>query len=350
MSVRRTPVVAAVLLGASAVVAGQQQRPQEEGFRFRSGVELINVTATVTDGSGRFVPGLTIDDFVVYEDGQPQQVTHFSNERVPVSLGIAIDTSGSMRGEKIRSAREALGRFLGDLLDADDEIFLYQFSDNPELVQGWTTDRRRLHRALGGMSANGGTALYDTVAEALPLAQRGERRKKALLVISDGNDTTSMTQPEDLRQMVQESEVLVYAIAIDAAGEPTFNRGGQPRLPPVPFPVPGRRPPMWPPTFPVPPGGGGGWWQGGRWQANDRANIYALRQLTNDSGGRTEVVREARDLDPATASIADELTKQYYLAYPSPQLRDGRWHTIDVRVKAGNYRVRARKGYVAAAQ
>ena len=84
-------------------------------------------------------------------------------------------------------------------------------------------------------------------------------------------------------------------------------------------------------------------------RGNDRANIAALRELTDDSGGRTEVIRSTGDLDPATASIADELSKQYYLAYPSPQLRDGRWHTIQVRVKPGNYRVRARRGYIATA-
>ena len=123
----------------------QQPPPQnpEPGFRFKSGVELINVTASVSDASGRFVPGLRKEDFVVYEDGQAQAVTHFSAERVPVSLGIALDTSGSMAGERIQAAQSALDRFLYDLLAADDEIFLYRFSDRPDLVQGWTTDRQR---------------------------------------------------------------------------------------------------------------------------------------------------------------------------------------------------------------
>ena len=99
-----------------------------DGFRFRTGVELINVTATVTDDSGRFVPGLQQDDFVVYEDDEPQEVTHFSAERVPVSLGIVVDTSGSMAGEKWEHAVSALDRFLLDLLGQDDEVFLYRFS------------------------------------------------------------------------------------------------------------------------------------------------------------------------------------------------------------------------------
>src|SRR5436190_5498231 len=112
-----------VALLAVGLQGQQPQQPEpkpgsgQDSFRFKSGVELINVTATVTDGSGRFVSGLRQEDFVVYEDDQRQEVTHFNSERVPVSLGIAVDTSSSMAGEKIDSARSALDRFLFDLLD-----------------------------------------------------------------------------------------------------------------------------------------------------------------------------------------------------------------------------------------
>ena len=117
----RPPVVMvliALALGvqAAAPVAGQ------EGFKFRSGVELINVTATVTDRSGRFLPGLTKEDFTVYEDNQPVEITHFSAERSPVSLGIVIDTSGSMAGEKWNAARDAIDRFLERLNDELDRL------------------------------------------------------------------------------------------------------------------------------------------------------------------------------------------------------------------------------------
>jgi VWFA-related protein len=236
-----------------APVASQQPPARDDPARFRSGIELVNVTATVSDADGRFVSGLTGDDFEVFEDGVPQTIVHFSNERVPVSLGIAIDTSGSMEGEKIRAARDALDRFLGDLLDPSDEIFLYRFSEIPTLLQPWTTDRRRLRRALGGISAGGGTALYDTVAETLPLLRVGQRQKKALLVISDGNDTSSETRPSELRQMVREAELIVYAIGIDAAARVDWTRRPmQPRfpVPRPPFPVPpgtGPRTPPWPP-------------------------------------------------------------------------------------------------------
>jgi hypothetical protein len=123
---RRSFLISAGLLAfafSSVGLRGQQRtgdttaQDESQGFRFKSGVELINVTATVTDARGRFVPGLKKEDFLLYEDGRQQPITHFSAERVPVSLGIVLDTSGSMVGEKWASAMSALDRFLFDLLD-----------------------------------------------------------------------------------------------------------------------------------------------------------------------------------------------------------------------------------------
>jgi Ca-activated chloride channel family protein len=356
------PIVATAIALLVVSLHGQQPpapapaRPggDEQGFRFKSGVELINVTATVSDASGRFVSGLRQEDFVVYEDDQPVGVTHFSAERVPVSLGIALDTSGSMAGSKIQEAQDALDRFLYDLLDKDDEIFLYRFSNYPVLLQGWTKDRQLLSRALGRITPNGGTAMYDAVSEAIPLAQKGQNRKKALVVVSDGNDTASTTNVREVKAQIRESEVLVYAVGIDGQSEPTMRTQPPPRMPmPIPFPFPGGRGgrggrPRWPQP---PIGGGGGGGTGGGWprqsRNDDRVNVAALRDMTDDSGGRTEIVRDARDLNPATANIADELSKQYYLGYPSSGKKDGRWHAIRVEVRNRNYRVRARRGYVA---
>jgi Ca-activated chloride channel family protein len=340
--------IAAVLLALASVSPFAQG---QEGFRFKSGVELINVTATVTDASGRFVPDLRKEDFLVYEDDQLQTITHFNAERVPVSLGIVLDTSGSMAGDKIRAAQGALNRFLYDLLNRDDELFLYRFSNDALLLQSWTTDRALLSRALARIVPNGGTAMYDTIVEAVPLAQRGQYTKKALLVISDGNDTASRASIVEVKQLIRESEVLVYAVGIDGSGPTTTARQPPtPRLPiPLPFPgSPGRRRPGWP-TPPI--GGSGGGGGNGGWTRNtpgdDRVNVVALRDMTDDSGGRTEIVRDPRDLNPATASIADELSQQYYLGYPANGKKDGRWHSIRVELRNKNYRVRARRGYVA---
>jgi Ca-activated chloride channel homolog len=336
--------VVTVLIAAASVVTVAQEA--QESFRFRSGVELINVTATVTDEGGRFVSGLTKDDFRVFDDNNPMEVTHFSNERVPVSLGIVLDTSGSMTPDKMAAARGAIVRFM-DLLGPEDEMFLYRFANAPELAQGWTKDRGALRRALEDLYAGGGTAMYDAIADAVPLAQSGKNRKKALVVISDGNDTSSSTTPRELQEIIRQSEVIVYAVGIDGQGR-TYTRNNPPtRRFPIPQPIPGRRP-GWP--IPLPPiGGGTGGSGGGTFGVggNERLDEGALRRVTDQTGGHTEVVNDFGDLNGATTRIADELSKQYYLGYASPGVKDGRWHAIKVEVRDRRLNVRARRGYVA---
>jgi VWFA-related protein len=346
----------ALVAAASSGVLAQSQAPQapptpekgqdQGGFRFRAGVDLINVSATVTDASGRFVPGLRQDDFIVYEDGVPQQVTHFSAERVPVSLGLVLDTSTSMAGEKWDHATQALDRFLLDLLEPQDEVFLYRFSNDPVLVQDWTTNRMLLSHVLNRIVPRGGTAMYDAVAEAVPLADTGHNRKKAIVVISDGNDNRSQTSVSELKHMIHNSEVLIYAIGIDGEEQQQYSSGTFRRPPRIFIPFPGA--PRQPGPWQAPPGGGQG---SGRARVtrggDEHVNESALRELTDDSGGRTEIIESGRDLDPATTGIADELTKQYFLGYPAAAKKDGQWHTIRVEVKSGRYQVRARRGYVA---
>ena len=344
---RSVPALLIAILMA-APVRPAAQNPDRPAFRFRTGVDLINVSATVTDRRGRFVAGLDQDDFLVYEDGVLQTLTHFSRERVPVSLGIALDTSGSMEGERMAAARSALDRFLFDLLGPDDEFFLHRFDYRPRLVHDWTNDPERVSRALGGIRPLGGTALYDAVADAVVTAEQGRHRKKAVLVISDGNDTNSEIRVRDLQRLIRETEVMVYAIGIDGPGPSRYggSRAPAPRSRPpvrVPFPIPGgggggRLP--FPPNTRVPGGGA-------VFGAGDRVNASALRDLTDDSGGRTEVIRGAGDLDAATAGIAGELSRQYFLAYPAPGHADGQWHEIEVELRDPRLRVRARRGYIA---
>jgi len=334
-------LIFAALIAATAVAGAQSQ----EGFRFKSGVDLVNVTATVTDEDGRFVAGLRREDFTVYEDGKLQDVSHFSNDRVPVSLGIVLDTSGSMSPEKMSAARSAIDRLIYDLLDKDDELFLVDFSTRARLRQDWTTDRNLISRAVRETNATGGTAIYDAVSTAIPTAQAGTHVKKALLLISDGNDTNSATSVGSLRQQIRESEVLVYALGIDGSGRRVDGARPPVQIPlPMPFPFPGGRRPRG--GFPPIGGGSGG---GGGWPGapGDRVNADALRQITDDTGGRTEIVRGSEGLGPATARIADELSKQYYLGYSSNTERDGQWHSIRVNVRDRRLTVRARKGYVA---
>jgi VWFA-related protein len=197
-----------------------------------------------------------------------------------------------------------------------------------------------------------------------------KHRKKALVIISDGNDTSSSLEVGAVKAMIREYEVLVYAVGIDAQAHTdpwlpnrdtpfplpvAFEQQQRPR--PFPFPIPGgRRPGPARPPSPFPPIGAPPRSPAppvdprtnrpSRGIISDRVNIVALRDLTDDSGGRTEIIRSAYDLDPATAGIADELSKQYYLGYPATGNKDGRWHTIRVEVR-GAYRVRARRGFMA---
>ena len=173
--------------------------------------------------------------------------------------------------------------------------------------------------------------------------------------MSDGNDTDSQSSLAEVKQLTRESEVMVYAIGIDGQGESTFIPSPPPTFPPYPRPFPGGRRPrgpggvilpqlpqfQWP--FPQPQGRT----TVRRGASDDRVNVQALREITDDSGGRTEVVRSGRDLDPATANIADELSRQYYLGYSSTTKKDGRWHTIRVETRDKSLRVRSRRGYVA---
>jgi len=332
------------------------QSPAGQTFSFRTNVNSVNVAVTVTDANGRFVPNLRAEDFIVLEDGKPQAVQQFDSERVPVSLGLALDTSGSMAGPKIQAAQAALRRFLFDLLDPTDEVFFYRFDSKPELVQSWTTDRSAIANALGSIRPNGGTAIYDTVAEAIPMTQAGTLRKKALLLISDGQDMNSHMHLDQVRQLIRESEVLVYAVGIEDEGRlssssaPATSTSANPRgSVPTPSPFPGRAVASAPATSSSPSTSSSGSSKGcgGSGNSKDRIGAETLHQLTDDSGGRTEIICTQKDLDPATAGIADELRRQYFLAYTSSVPKDGRWHTIEVQLKKGGYHVRSRRGFIA---
>ena len=290
---------AAALVVAGALVNPQSPAPPRS---LRSSVELTVVTATVLDQDNHLVTGLTRDAFEVYEDGEPQPITQFTRERVPIALGLLLDVSDSMFGERIRDARAAVERFLTGLLAPADAFFLMSFNHQPRLLTPWTSDATAVRDALANIRSSGGTAIYDSVLSALPLLDERARERAAIVIISDGADTTSDTSLRDLRSALLRADTFVYAVAIDS---------------------PGRQP------------------------INTRVNPEALSEITNPSGGHTTVVRDSGDLAAATARIAEELNSQYVLGYSSPHPGDGRYHSIRVRAGGGVYRVRARNGYVA---
>ena len=322
----------AVGVGLQSQQRDQESASSDERLRFRTGVELISVSATVTDANGRFVPSPQQRALGRTKTANPQEITHFSSERVPVSLGIAIDTSGSMAGDKWDSAVTAVERLL-DMLRPGDEVFVYRFSSDPELVHDWTDDYRRIRRVLGRIEPDGGTALHDGVAQAVRRAQNGRHRKKTVLVISDGHDNSSDLSLAALRQLIRETEVMVYSIAI--AGPPRVPGNTPewfpPRTPfPIPFPMPGRRRPsrwqqvQWPPS---------GVSRRIAASLTDGVNVAVLRDITDDTGGRTEVVRWARvrlDLLPQLRDQRPQVLRLLDGVGPPHRLEDGamRQHAI----------------------
>ena len=288
-----------LVLAGGAAPAGEQ-RPAVP--RFRSGIDLVKVTATVRDAEGRLVGNLTRDDFEILEDGRPQRITLFQQGRVPVSLGVVLDVSQSMLGQRMDDARAALRRFLVDLLEPGDEVFLMVFNHDPRLEAPWTLGPSRLRGRLDGVRPYGATAIYDALMMALPLFTNRAHDRAAVVLISDGSDTASDVTREDVRWQIRLSDAFVYAVGIDA---------------------PERRP------------------------INDRVNARVLRDITAESGGYTEVITDSPELAPATERIAEELNHQYTLAYAPSRPPDGRYRRIQVRIRDGDYRVRARRGYVA---
>ena len=270
---------------------------------FRSRVDIVQVTVSVTDANGRLITGLTQGDFQIFEDGIEQQITQFTDQRVPVSLGMLLDASDSMRGQPAVDSRDAFDRFVGELLLHEDEVFLATFNHLPRLITKWTMPPASLRGRLSVLKPSGGTAIYDALADTSRLFDQRLNLRAAMVVVSDGADTASDRSLLQTIEVIRRSDAFVYAIAIDA------------------------------------PDG----------RESTRVNPEALRDITGLTGGYTEVVRSAGELGPATARIADELNKQYTIGYSSSKPPDGNWRPLRVRVRTGGYYVRARRGYFAKA-
>jgi len=302
-----------VLLLASAVLFAQQ-------LRLKTDVLLVNIVATVVDGKGRTVPNLTIDDFIIEEDGQPQAITlYLPSADLPISIGVIIDASLSMQS-KIRTAQRAVDRFLS-VIHKDDEIFLMTFALRASLIADFTSDRRTLTNALlTGVNLSGGTSLYDSLYQALQKVQTGRYEKKALLLVTDGEDTTSAARFDKALQYIREAEMLVYSIGIK--GAPVFDLGADP------------------------PSGN----SGSSTRNNTSVDMKVLNRFGEASGGRAWEVAEAafgKNMDAVLETLAAELRSQYSLGYyPNRPKKDGKWHHVGIRMKNPDYLVRGRKEYL----
>jgi VWFA-related protein len=307
MAVRKVPSMTVVLL--LGMVAWALPAPlavhRQDGRRgqvFRSGIELVQLAATVVSEDGRLVGDLRRDDFEVFEDGVRQEIVDFTRDRVPLSLGVVLDISQSMSGQRIDDARLALDHFLSRLLDPGDEVFVTVFNHSSEVAAPWTVGPRQLRNSLDDVRPWGGTSLYDAITAALPLFDTREHQRAAAVVISDGSDTGSESDIRDVRRALRRRGVFVYAIGIDA-----------------------------PVTRPI----------------NDGVNPAVLTAITRESGGYTEVVHDSPELGPATERIAEELNHQYTFSYRPARAADGTYRSIRVRVVGQPHRVRTRRGYVA---
>lgn len=329
-------------------------------------VQLVNVVATVTDDRGRYIADLIEDDFIVEEDGSLQTISHFSQAiDLPVSMGVVLDTSGSME-RKIATATNAVERFIRTM-HKDDDIFLMGFSSRPNLLQDFTDDREKLAAALRRVAVGGSTSLYDALDLSLRKIKRGKHDKRAILLISDGEDTSSESTFDDVILAIRESELLVYSLGISpGSGGVLTERTPIPtsdptrRGPTIGFPIPGI-----PGGIPIPgiPGTGGPRRIPGRPalpqrdprqipQNEDTVNMDVLNRFADASGGKTWrlsgswMENRGSEIQRALDEIAEELRNQYSIGYyPSHPLNDGKWHRIQIRAKNKQYRVRARKEY-----
>jgi VWFA-related protein len=308
----------------------------------RVDVRLVNVVTTVTDADGKFVANLTPDDFTLLEDGVAQKITHFTQDRnIPVSVGILLDTSGSM-ADKMRAASGAVQRFL-DNIHAEDDIFLMTFAKDIHLEQDFTSDRKKLAKALTSLKVGGTTLLYEALKQAIDKVHKGRHDKRAILVISDGMDAQNRPAAlEELLGTIRSSEVLVYGLGTSQSVYADPNE----HVPfTLPTPVSATRPPRG-----VTNSRGAVTRRGNSANIVGGVNMTVLNQLASNSGGQafllsdTFIDKGSSDLDKVLTTIAQELRGQYTLGYYPLSSDNGSFHTIKVTTR-NNDNVRARSGY-----
>jgi VWFA-related protein len=301
---------------------------------------------TVTDPQGHYVPGLTREDFLLYEDDVSQEITYFNTgQDEPVSLGFIVDTSGSMLN-KITQARRALRRFM-NTIRPQDEVFLEAFNQRPTVLQDFTDSRALLLQATSLLQPQGETALYDAILDGLQRVQKGRRQKKVLVVITDGLDGASAASREQTIAAIRHSGVVVYTIGVGNPEGGLRAVGGQGSgLPPSMMPRPWGGPAMGPfrggPMMGPPLGSPTA-------VVDETVDSRTLQLLSEETGGRNfllntaDVVGSMAVLDSATQAISDELRQQYSLGYLSP-LKGDLYRGVRVETRRGGLVVRTRKG------
>jgi Ca-activated chloride channel homolog len=293
---------------ASLAVAAFAQEPAAPVFR--STTDLVIVTATVTTRDGQPARGLLKEAFTITEDGAPQTVSVFDTGDVPLSIGLLVDTSGSM-SDKLEDVQDALRHFV-DTLRNDDEIFLMEFAEGVRMVANFDDGRDSVRRAIRQLDASGGTALYDGTVRALDALARARHRRRALVLITDGNDTDSRTSSREATNAARRSEAIVYALGIGHGSRGSFGHL--------------------------------------QFGSADAVDMGTLRRLSDPGGGRSYRLENAHAggidaVEHAIAEIGAELRQQYTLGYSPANTGKSGFRRIEVRVADPTLRVRARSGY-----
>jgi Ca-activated chloride channel homolog len=300
----------------------QRQGAQAEGQStdpegtIKLDTDLVNLDVTVVDQNNQPVFDVKKEDFEVYEDKIKQTIDNISREEVPLSFGIVIDTSGSMRA-KLQTVSDAALDLIKQMRN-DDEAFLSQFKAEPELVQDFTSDKRELEEGLGELFTSGGTALLDAIIATADYAQEkanargGQRRRRALVVISDGLEKNSSVKEKEVLEALKEDEVQVYLVGFideDEEGKSLFGK------------------------------------------STSKKAKELLTRLAEDSGGRAFFPKELSEMKAIANQIAKDLRTQFIVSYyPTNDKRDGTFRTVKVNIGQKGSRkliARTRNGYYA---
>ncbi len=309
---KRVTVLALATAGFASLVQGQTPQRTPRPPTFEVGIEVINLMVSITDGQGRYVTDLGEKDFAVFEDGVRQDLSLFTHEDLPISMVLMIDSSASM-DEKLPQAQAAAIRFIKTLEPAKDVAQIVQFNDRTTLLQDFSPDQALLEAAVKRTQASGPTALHNALYVSLKDLQKqkkaGELRKRAIVLLSDGEDTASLVSDDQVLQLARKAEIAIYSISLRS------NR------------------------------------------SQDRARLafsqaaHLLTSLANDTGAQVFFPNSISELDSVYDRIAEELRTQYNIGYVSNNpRRDGKWRRIVVRTPdRESLQIRHKLGYYAPA-
>jgi Ca-activated chloride channel homolog len=293
------------IVGAVMVDAAKPVRAQQPSFR--TGIDVVSLNVTVADGNGRFLTNLDSDAFSVFEDGIKQQVTFFNRSNLPIALSVLLDTSASME-DKLQTAQDAAIGFVKKLR-AQDFGQIIDFDSRVLIAQPFTSSVPDLEQAIRKTSAGGSTSLHNAIYISLKELKKiqarsaDDVRRQAIVVLSDGEDTSSLVGFDEVLELAKRSETAIYAIGLRGRG-PDHVRG-----------------------------------------AFNEAD-FVLRQLSQETGGRVFFARGAAELTGMYEQISDELSSQYMVGYQSRNpKRDGAWRRIVVRVNEPGATARTKQGY-----